>query len=418
MIAIKTADSIDAVVKVPGSKSYTNRALPIAALADGKSVLRNVLFSDDTKYMVQALKEFGIKVSQEANNFIVSGKSGKLKKPNKDIFLGNAGTATRFLTTLSALVGDEVTITGDERMQERPIQDLLDALKKLGVNAISKNNNRCPPVLVKGPLIGGSTKLNGNISSQYLSSILMASPYAKKQVQVEIEGELTSKSYIDITLDIMHQFDVTVENDNYKKFSIQNQEYRPKNYNIEGDASNASYFFGAAAITKGKVRVENLNPDSAQGDINFPEVLKKMGCKVRRGEGWIEVEGTDLKGIDIDMNQMPDTVQTLAVVAAFAEGKTKITNVENLRVKETDRILALTTELRKIGAKVDELKDGLTITPNKLHGAEIDTYNDHRMAMAFAISGLNISGIKIKNPECVNKSFPGYFKEFDRLYKK
>jgi 3-phosphoshikimate 1-carboxyvinyltransferase len=414
-IAIKQIEKVNAKVDAPASKSYTNRALIIAALADGKSTLKNPLVSDDTKFMVAALKELGVNIKQEKGKITVKGNGGRFGEAKKELFVGNAGTAMRFLTGAAALAGGTTTITGNDRMKRRPIEDLLDGLRQLGV--VCNSADGFPPVKVSGhTLRGGTIKMKGNKSSQYFTSIMMISPYAKEDVVISVDGELTSKSYIDITIDVMKKFAVGVDNNNYKKFTVPVGAYKPCDYQIEGDASSASYFFGAAAITGGKVKVNNLNPKSAQGDINFPSVLKKMGCKVKTGKDFISLEGGKLKGIEVDMNLMPDTVQTLAVVALFAKGKTKIKNISNLRIKETDRIAALASELKKLGAKVDTKKDSITITPApEYNPAEIETYDDHRMAMSFSLAGLKIQGIKIKNPGCVSKSFPDYWNKFNEL---
>ena len=418
MLAIKTKKFIDAVVEAPPSKSYTQRALIIAALAKGKSVIKNTLFSDDTLYMISALKQFGVKIEKKGNNLVVQGTNGNLKPPKNKIFVGNAGTAMRFIASLASLINGETIITGDKRMQQRPIQDLLNALQQLGVKSESDNN--CPPVKIYGGTFnGGSVKLKGGISSQYLSSILMCAPYAKKNVIINIIGNLTSRPYIDITLDIMKNFGVYVKNLNYKKFVIKcSKKYTAKNYRIEGDASNASYFFAAAAVTKGRIMVKNINPNSKQGDIKFVDILKKMGCGVRKGKDFIEVRGSSLKSIDINMNNMPDIVPTLAVTSLFADSTTIIRNVPNLRLKESDRLKALAFELRKIGANVEEMQDGLKIKRKRLQKAIIETYNDHRMAMSFAVAGLAINGIRIKNPACIDKSFPDFWRKFNEMYKK
>ncbi|MFC1768134.1 3-phosphoshikimate 1-carboxyvinyltransferase [Nanoarchaeota archaeon] len=403
-------------VEIPGSKSYTNRALIIAALAKGTTKLNKVLLSDDTILMMAALKQFGVSIQEKGNTIIVNG--GTLKNPKKILNAGAAGTTMRFLTSLATLVEGKVTITGNTRMQKRPIQDLLDGLNQLGVNAYSKKNNSCPPVVVEGTLVGGNTQMNGDKSSQYFTSILMCAPYAERDVEIEVIGDLASKPYIDITIDIMKKFGVVVENKDYQKFIVRNgQTYSPCEYNIEGDASNASYFLGAGAVTGEKIRVTNVNPESKQGDIKFSKVLEQMGCSVFYGKDFIEVKGGDLKGIDVDMNHIPDVVQTLGVVALFAKGKTKVRNVPNLRIKETDRINALATELRKLGGKVKEFKDGLEITPGVLKAAEIDTYEDHRMAMSFAIATLKIKGVKIKDPLCVRKSFPDFWVRWAKIQK-
>ena len=418
MLAIKTKKFVNAVIEAPPSKSYTNRALIVAALANGKSVIKKPLFSDDTYYMISALKQFGVKIDKKGSDLIVYGSNGIIHHPKGSIFVGNAGTTMRFVTTLACLSRGETTITGDKRMRQRPIQDLLDALRQLGV--ISKSNNGNPPVKIcGGSFNGGSIKVKGDISSQYISSILMCAPYARKDVAINVVGDLTSKPYVDITLDIMKNFGVDAKNMNYKKFVIKNsKKYTERTYKIEGDASNASYFFAAATVTKGKVMVKNINPNSKQGDIKFVDLLKRMGCGIKKGKYFIQVEGHSLKSIDVDMNEMPDVVPTLAVTSLFADSTTTVRNVPNLRLKETDRLRALAFELRKIGANVEELQDGLKIKRRRLQKAIIETYNDHRMAMSFAVAGLAISGIRIKNPACVNKSFPDFWEKFNELHKK
>ena len=414
MIEIKPIEKICGRVAIPGSKSYTNRALLISALADGVSRLKNPLLSDDTKYMVEALKEFGIQVQEEAGDLIVSGKGGQLMVPTKDIFVGNAGTTMRFLTTFSALAKGKVRLDGDERMQERPIADLLDCLIQMGVKATSAYNNDCPPLEIEGEGIpGGKVKLAGDKSSQYLTSLLLSAPYFKNETDIIIEGDLTSKSYVDITLDIMKTFGVEVENHSYKKFSIQaNQVYEAQTYQVEGDWSSASYFLGAAAVTGGEITISGVETASVQGDAQFPDVLEKMGCNVKKSTHSLQLKGNPLKGITINMNNMPDTVQTLAVIALFAKGETLIEDIGNLKIKETNRIKALANELGKLGAEVEAGEDFLLIRPGKYQGAEIETYNDHRMAMSFAIAGLIIPKVKIKNPNCVEKSFPDFFPQW------
>lgn len=417
MLAIKTKKWIDAVIEAPPSKSYTQRALVVAALANGKSVIKNPLFSEDTEYMITALNQFGVNIEKKGKNLVVYGTNGKLKTPDKNIFVGNAGTAMRFLATFASLADGDTIITGDKRMQQRPIQDLLDALQQIGVN--SKSSNGFPPLKIfGGSFNGGNVRLKGNLSSQYLTSILLCAPYAKNGVTISIAGNLASKPYVDITLDVMKSFGVSSKNAGYKKFIIKNKGYRARSYAIEGDASSASYFFAAAAIAKGRVMVNNINPATKQGDIKFVDILKKMGCGLKKGKNYIKIEGHSLKGIDVDMNEMPDIVPTLAVTSVFAEGVTTIRNVPNLRLKETDRLRALDFELRKIGANVEELQDGLKIKRRRVQKAIIETYNDHRMAMSFAVAGLAINGIRIKNPACVKKSFPDFWEKFNELYKK
>lgn len=417
MIEIKPIEKVFGTVTVPGSKSFTNRALLIAALADGVSCLKKPLLSDDTKYMIEALRGFGLQIREEADNFIVVGERGKLMVPTKDIFVGNAGTTMRFLTTFSALVKGKVVLDGDERMRERPIVDLLNCLIQMRVQATTAFNNDCPPLKIESEGVsGGKVKLAGDKSSQYLTSLLLSAPYFENDTDIIIEGNLTSKSYADITLDIMQTFGIKVENDSYKKFSVHaNQVYEAQTYQVEGDWSSASYFLGAAAVTGGEITISGVNPESVQGDAQFPDVLEKMGCNVQKSSHSLQLKGNILKGITIDMNNMPDAVQTLAVIALFAKGDTVIENIGNLKIKETNRIEALVNELGKLGARVEAGKDFLIIRPGKYKGSEIETYNDHRMAMSFAIAGLKIPGVKIKNPKCVAKSFPDFFSQWPPL---
>lgn len=418
MIEIKPLAVARGTVSAPSSKSYTNRAYLLAALAEGTVRLERPLFSDDTRYMKQALEQFGIACREEAEAVVVAGTGGALRVPEREIFVGNAGTTMRFLTTFASLAPGAVTLTGDERMRQRPIEDLLQCLRQMGVKAESVNQNQCPPVIIHGghPK-GGSLRLPGDKSSQYLTSILLCAPCFAGDTTVEIEGDLTSKSYVDITLDIMKTFGVTVVNESYRRFRIDaGQRYRAQTYRVEGDASSASYFFAAAAVTGGEVTVTHLNPKSVQGDIQFPRVLEQMGCEVNIGDEKITVRGKPLRGITINMNNMPDVVQTLAVVALFAEGTTTLTGIGNLRIKETDRIQALETELTRLGARVQAGDDFISIEPGDLKPAAIETYNDHRMAMSFAVAGLRLTGIRIKNPKCVDKSFPDFFDRFQQIY--
>lgn len=418
MIEIQPASRVRAAVAAPPSKSYTNRAYIVAALADGEVRLENPLFSDDTRTMRDALLQFGVPVVEEEGATVVQGQGGRLQLPGEEIFVGNAGTTMRFLTTFAALAPGVTRLTGDDRMQERPIEDLLMCLRQMNLKAESLQRNGCPPIEIHGghpP--GGTVTLAGDKSSQYLTSLLLSAPYFENDTVIDIEDELTSRSYVDITLDIMQTFGVAVQNEFYRKFTVPaGQRYFARSYQIEGDASSASYFFAAAAVTGGEVSVTNLNPDSVQGDIRFPDALEQMGCRVERRGGKITVFGNPLRGITIHMNDMPDVVQTLAVVALFAEGKTTITGIGNLRIKETDRIAALANELTRLGASIEAGNDYLIIEPGTHRPAEVETYDDHRMAMSFALAGLGIPGIKIKNPRCVDKSFPDFFERFQELY--
>jgi len=409
---------VKATLEVPPSKSYTNRAYIIAALANGRVCLQHPLFSDDTRYMKSALEQMGIHITEEAGNIFIEGQGGQFQPPEKELFVGNAGTTMRFLTTLTTLVPGVTRLTGDERMQKRPIEDLLNCLRQMDLQATSVNRNFCPPLEIHGGSPrGGEIQLAGDKSSQYLTSLLLCAPYFQKDTIIKIKGNLTSKPYVDITLDIMKTFGVHVNNESYQRFTIEaGQRYQSIDYPVEGDASSASYFFAAAAVTGGEVTITNLNPESKQGDIGFARVLEQMGCEVDIGPQKITVRGKPLRGININMNNMPDVAQTLAVVALFAEGKTTLTDIANLRIKETDRLSALGMELHRLGAWVNVGNDFLEIHPNQQKSGNVETYNDHRMAMSFAVAGLIIPGVVIKNPGCVDKSFPDFFDRFQTLY--
>ncbi len=411
---------VDADVSVPGSKSYTNRALLIAALANGRSRLSGALESDDTRYMADALSALGVRIRIESEGtFIVDGAGGRIPVPNAKLFIGNSGTTARFLTGYASLGYGEYTLDGDPRMRERPIQDLIDGLRPLGVHARSLAGNGCPPVVVNGTgLEGGRTVMPGNRSSQYLSALLMVAPYARKDVRIRVAGNLVSRPYIDMTIHIMRDFGVNVDTRGPYVFHVNaGQRYTPAKYPIEPDASNASYFFAAAAITGGRIKVRNLSPESAQGDLGFVEVLGRMGCAVSNRPDGIEVRGPEqLSGIDVDMNAMPDVVQTLCALAPFATGPVTVRNIANLRIKETDRIAAVAAELTKLGIRAVAGPDSVTVYPSaRIRAAEVDTYEDHRMAMSMALIGLKTPGIAIRNPGCVDKSFPSYFQCLDKL---
>lgn len=405
---------------VPGSKSYTNRALTIAAVADGASILRGALISDDTRVARAALERLGIKVAYDDGAFSVHGRGGQFNDPGAPLFLGNSGTATRFLTAMMTLAGFASTITGNERMQERPIADLLAALGQLGAEVSSERGNGCPPVRIGATrLQGGRATVSGAISSQFLSALLMAAPYAREDVALEVQETLVSVPYVDLTLDIMARFGVEVEHDDYRLFRIPGRQvYAARDYVIEGDASSASYFWGLAALLGQGMCVTNVPPDSVQGDTRFLQVLEHMGCTVSRRQGWHVAGPQQLQALgDIDLNALPDAAMTVAVLAAFCPGETRLCNLANLRVKETDRLRALATELRKIGAAVTELPDGLHIhgDPATLHGADIDTYDDHRMAMCFGMAGARLPGMRIREPDCVAKTYPGFWDDLRRV---
>lgn len=416
MKQIKPVEELDAAFTAPPSKAHTLRALFIASLAEGKSVLKNALNAEDQKIAAEALSLFGAKINFNGKDFIIEGTGGNLNAPNETIFVGNSGVTSRFLVPIAALASGNSVIDGDERMRERPIHDLVNSLSKAGVKAEAVND--CPPVKVEGKtFLGGMTTIPGNKSSQYLSAMLIAAPYTEKGLLVDIEGDLKSKPYVDITLDCMKEFGISSVNRDYKEFYVRGkQKYNAIEYEIEGDYSSASYFFAAAAITKGKVRVENLNPYSKQGDKFFLECLKRMGCEVMLGKDFVEVKGGNLSGISIDMGDYPDIVPTLGVVAAFADGKTEINNVAHLALKESNRIESTAKNLMacKIAAVAKE--DSLEIVGGKPRGTEIETFNDHRIAMAFSIMGLVVSGIIIDDENVVSKSYPDFYKELEKAY--
>jgi 3-phosphoshikimate 1-carboxyvinyltransferase len=396
----------------------TNRALVAAALADGQSELRGALDSDDTRVMMECLRRLGIAIEHDpsAQTIRVAGCSGRLPATSADLFAANSGTTIRFLTALVALGHGTYRLDGSARMRERPIEDLLSALGQLGVDARSENGSGCPPVVVRAAgLRGGRAKVRGDISSQFLSGLLMAAPYAESAVDLEIEGTLVSQPYIRMTLAVMRSFGIDVDGDDLSQFHIPPGRYGGRIYEIEPDASAASYFFAAAAIAGGRVTVLGLSRDSVQGDVAFCDCLAKMGCGVEFRSDGITIIGGGLRGIDVDMNAISDTVQTLAAVALFAEGPTTIRNVAHIRHKETDRIGNLAVELRKLGAEVEELSDGLRIVPRPLHGAEIATYDDHRMAMSLSLAGLRVPGIVIQEPRCVEKTYPDFFRDLAAL---
>ena len=411
----------------PGSKSLTNRALVCAAMADGASVLSNVLFADDTEVMLNNLKTLGfnLQVDRENHTVEINGQAGTIPTPGAELFCNNSGTTIRFLSALCSLGTGRYVLDGNERMRQRPIGPLIDMLKNLGVRSRYVASEGYPPVEIDADgLPGGFVRYGRESSSQYLSAILMASPYARNELEVDLEGPQTSWPYIAMTMQLMDEFGVTPElyrdpaTGQPKKIHIPRQIYQPVNYAIEPDASNASYFLAAAALHKGsKITVERLGKSSLQGDVGFADVLHQMGAGLIFGKDFITILGAyNLQGIDVSLEDMPDTAQTLAVVALFAEGPTTIRGLHTLRVKETDRIAALATELVKFDADVDVEDDTLIIhPPEKLRHATIDTYDDHRMAMSFALAGTKISGVRINTIECVNKTYPGFFEDLAKL---
>jgi 3-phosphoshikimate 1-carboxyvinyltransferase len=444
MQKIKPVQPIDhplaACIVVPGSKSHTNRALLLAALSQGTTRLKQPLFSDDSKYFAGALRDLGFEITKDldAGCLEVRGLGGRIPVAEADLFIGNAGTAARFLTAMLTLGRGRYQLDGVVRMRQRPIGDLVGALNNLGasVKAVSgpatvqsqaqgreslagNQPYQYPPVTVQAAgLSGGATTIRGDTSSQFLSAILMVAPQASKPVDITITGPLNSRPYIDLTLDVMADFGVCVRRQGYRSFHLEPQPYRsPGEYWIEGDASSASYFFAAPAICGGWVMVENISRASRQGDIAFVDILTRMGCSLSESGGGLKLSGTQqLLGVEVDMADISDTAMTLAVVAPFAATPTTIRNIASSRLKETDRIKATCTQLRRLGVYVEEYPDGMKIFPcNHFLPATIRTYDDHRIAMAFSLVGLRLPGVQIENPACVAKTFPSFFKVLDGL---
>jgi 3-phosphoshikimate 1-carboxyvinyltransferase len=412
---------LSARVSPPGSKSYTNRALVLAALARGTSTLRGVLFSDDTRHMARALVDLGFRltVDEPAHEIVVTGEGGTIPADQASVYVGNSGTTARFLAPLLALGTGEYGLDGNEAMRTRPIQPLLDAMSSLGADARSLGGNGYPPIRVRGGgLRGGTARMPGGVSSQYFSALLMVGPCTSDGISLEVEGELVSKPYIEVTAQAMRAFGASMENHEFRRFDVPRGAYRATAYDVEPDASAASYFFAAAAVTGGTVVVPGLGSASLQGDLGFVELLGRMGCEVRQTETETEVRGPKkLVGIRADMSNLSDTAQTLAAIAPFASGPTRITGIGFIRRKETDRIGAVVTELRRLGIRAEEEDDGLVVYPGQPEPATIETYDDHRMAMSFAIAGLVAPGVQIRNPGCVSKTFPDFFSVLERLGK-
>ncbi len=442
---------LNASVRVPGSKSLTNRTLLIAALADGATRLENALFSDDSRYFAAALQTlgFGVRLDEASQTMTVSGQGGRIPASHAELFIGNAGTAARFLSAFLTIGSGQYTLDGEPRMRERPIGDLVKTLEALGAvieplldnsrvdNSILDNskpessNNEyrisnnlprksiCPPITIHASgLPGGQASVAGDISSQFLSALLMVAPYAKNPVELTLSTELNSKPYVEMTLAVMQEFGLSVERRGYEQFTVRAGRYQPRErYIVESDASAASYFFAAPLICGGTVRVENISRKSKQGDIQFLDILAQMGATIEETDHCILVTGhSPLRGLDVDMRDIPDTAQTLAAIAPFADSPTRIRGIASARVKETDRVAATCAELTRLGVTVEEHPDGMTIYPcQDIRPAKIQTYNDHRMAMAFALIGLRAPGIEIENPGCVSKTFPNYFDVLSQL---
>ena len=414
-------------VRLPGSKSISNRVLLLAALATGETRVRDLLDSDDTRVMLQALRTLGVAWRQEGDDYIVTGAGGNFPNKSAELFMGNAGTAIRPLTAALALQGGSYKLSGVPRMHERPIGDLVDGLRQVGAVIDYLDNEGFPPLHIQpaGIRIDAPIRVRGDVSSQFLTALLMSLPMAQSdsgRIEIEVVGELISKPYIEITLNLLARFGIQVERQGWERFVLPaGAAYRsPGEIFVEGDASSASYFLAAGAIGGGPVRVEGVGMASIQGDVRFAEALNRMGANVMAGDNWIEVRGTErddgcLHGIELDCNHIPDAAMTLAVAALFAEGTTTLTNIASWRVKETDRIAAMATELRKLGAVVEEGADYLRVTPPQpwqTPAEGIGTYDDHRMAMCFSLAAFGPLPVRINDPGCVAKTFPDYFSVF------
>jgi len=416
-LTLDPIDHVEGVVQLPGSKSISNRVLLLAALAEGTTRIDNVLESDDTRYMLDALKTLDIGVTRRGQELEIVGRGGPLVTADieRELYLGMAGTAYRPLTATLCLGRGTFRLMGSERMAERPIADLVDGLRALGASIEYLGREGYPPLRVHGTgLRGGNVRMRGSVSSQFLTSLMMAAPLADDPVTVTIDGEQVSKPYLDITMNLMQRFGIRATHDQYRRFDIPTGRYRsPGSIHVEGDASSATYFLAAGAIRGGPVTVRGIGRDSAQGDIAFVDVLRQMGADVRADTDFVEVRSAGLRGVDLDLNAIPDAAMTVAVLALFARGATRIRNIANWRVKETDRLAAMATELRKLGAHVVEREDSIEITPpDRFTAASIDTYGDHRMAMCFSLAALGGVPVTILDPDCVAKTFPEYFTVF------
>ena len=420
MIKLIPQKVINSDVIVPGSKSYTHRILIAAALSDGICSIQNSLKSEDTLLTLNALRPLGVKIDENSDRLIVHGSRGVLKSVSDPVFLGNSGTSMRLLTAVASIGDGMYILTGTKRMQERPIQDLVDGLQQIGVFARPVNSNGCPPVRVKGGKIkGGKIALKCGRSSQYLSALLLIAPYTEEGLDITVIEGPVSRPYLDMTVDVMGNLGVVVDRDQYHNFKIKGgQIYRAGSYLVEPDCSQAGYFWAAAAITGAEIKVKGTSKSSHQGDVRFTEVLETMGCKILTENDGIKVAGGSLSAIEVDMADMPDMVPTLAVVAAFAKGTTLIKNVAHLKAKESDRLGSVVNELLKLGIKASCNDTGMIIEGGNPRGAEIDTYGDHRIAMSFALAGLKIPGIVIRDEKCVEKSFPNFWEVFTGLYGK
>jgi|BioPla2DNA2_1021312.scaffolds.fasta_scaffold01788_3 3-phosphoshikimate 1-carboxyvinyltransferase len=436
-LVVERADRIEGIVKAPPSKSYTHRAILLACLAQGKSRLEDPLYSEDTLATLYACQKLGCEVKKYDTHCLVHGTSGKFKNPGKVLNLQNSGTTLRFLTTMATLAPGRTVLTGDDSLKKRPMQDLLDSLKPLGVEAFSKNDDGLPPIIVKNGFRGGKTKIKGDVSSQYISSILLSAPYAQTHVDLEVVGEFKSRPYVDMTLDIMEKFGVKINHEKENQYHIPNQTYHSQKYTIEGDYSSASYLIAAAAILKGKITVQNLFSDSKQGDKVILDILKEMGADIKQKTDHVIIKGTggsvplhsatsaaslppgelfttSLQGTDVDLENTPDLLPTVAALASVAQGTSHIVGVEHARFKETDRVHTMALELSKLGVKLKEKRDGLIISGGA-HGGVVKSHGDHRLVMALTLVGLVTGGMRIKDAAAHEVSFPNFPQVMQKL---
>ena len=421
MIEVRLCKVKECAVVVPGSKSYTHRILIASSLADGTSTIANALRSEDTLYTLRALQQMGVALETSdapGETITVRGTGGRLEASRDPVYLGNSGTSMRLMTAVAALGKDTYLLTGTDRMGERPMQDLLDGLGQINVNARSTENNGCPPIEVTGDgIAGGHVDLRCKKSSQFLSALLLVAPYAENGIDIAVTEGPVSRPYIDMTVDIMERLGVEVDRKGYERFTVRGrQPYKAGDYDVEADHSQAGYFWAAAAVTGARIKVIGTSQDSRQGDVGLAKLFGSMGCAVEQEEDGIVVSGGPLTAIEADMADMPDMVPTLAVVAAFAKGTTVIRNVAHLKGKESDRLAAVTSELTKMGVDIHYDDTGLTIEGGNPAGAVIEPYSDHRIAMSFAVAGLVVPGVRIMDESCVEKSFPDFWRVLEKLY--
>lgn len=415
-LIIQKTDVIEGVIKAPPSKSYTHRAIIISSLGDGKSQLKDPLFSKDTLASLNACEALGAEIKQKKESCIVQGTGGKLKTPEDVLDLKNSGTTLRIMTSVAALAPDYTVLTGDSSLRTRPMQDLLDALSGLSVTAFSTRNNGKPPICIKGGFKGGKTDIKGDVSSQFISSLLIASPYAENPVDINIKGNFISKPYVDMTTDVMEKFQVNIDYDKENNsFHVENQSYKGRDYTIEGDFSSASYIIGAAAALEGEILLKNVFKDSKQGDKQILDIVKEMGAEVKFKKDEVKIRGYgELQGIEVSLENAPDLLPTVSALGAISEGETRITNVEHARFKETDRIHTCAVELSKLGVSLKEEHDGLIIKGGA-KGGIVKSHGDHRLVMALSLVGLKVGGVRIENASVYNVSFPDFPEAMKKL---